>query len=33
MLDQFKETAKEQRYEKLDSLQQLWSFTQKESDV
>jgi len=33
MLDLFEETAKEQRYEKLDNLQQPWSFTRKDDDV
>jgi hypothetical protein len=27
MLDQFEETVEEQRYEKLENLQQSWSFT------
>jgi hypothetical protein len=33
ILDVFEETAREQRYEKPDNLQQPWSFTQKEGDV
>jgi hypothetical protein len=33
MLDLFEEIVREQRYEKLDNLQQPWSFTRKDSDV
>ena len=33
MLNQFKETATEQRYKKPKNLQQLQSFTQKHKDI